>query len=267
MNQAFGLINLSLIPLRAKADHASEMTSQLLFGDCFEILDYNNNWIYIKTCFDNYEGWIHDKQFISIDSDTATHFKNAHYTLGPSITHQLLNTDTNESSFLVAGSSIPELDKNNQFKINDSTYQLCSAPTKSDRTLFKKDLLHTAKFYLNAPYLWGGRSPFGIDCSGFTQMVYKQFGIELNRDAYLQAEQGNLVNFLEEATTGDLAFFDNEEGRITHVGIMIGNNQIIHASGKVRIDSIDNQGVFNDELKRYTHNLRIVKTYGANKND
>ena len=126
---------------------------------------------------------------------------------------------------------------------------------------FRSSVTDAAMFFMNAPYLWGGRSVFGIDCSGFTQMVFRQFGIRLKRDAWQQAEQGELLGFIQEARAGDLAFFDNEEGRITHVGIMLNNNRIIHASGKVRIDTIDTQGIFNKDLNKYTHKLRIVKRF------
>ncbi|TAL61496.1 MAG: NlpC/P60 family protein [Bacteroidetes bacterium] len=150
-----------------------------------------------------------------------------------------------------------------------------------------------SRWYLNTPYLWGGRSPFGIDCSGFTQMVYKLNGIKLQRDACQQAEQGKALSFLEEAKAGDLAFFDNEDGKIVHVGIIttsqpspkekesyaqsspplgepkVGiqarreglNFNIIHASGKVRIDKLDHQGIYNEEMKKYTHRLRVAKKY------
>jgi cell wall-associated NlpC family hydrolase len=113
--------------------------------------------------------------------------------------------------------------------------------------------------FLNAPYLWGGKTPFGIDCSGFTQTVYKLNGIKLLRDAYQQAEQGETLSFVEEAEAGDLAFFDNEEGRIVHVGIVLDNNKIIHASGKVRIDGFDHHGIFNNEKRDYSHKLRLLK--------
>jgi cell wall-associated NlpC family hydrolase len=119
-------------------------------------------------------------------------------------------------------------------------------------------LIDTAFLYLNSPYLWGGRTPFGIDCSGYSQIVYRMCGVDLPRDASQQAEVGDRLSFIEEATPGDLAFFDNNEGRITHVGILLGDNKIIHASGKVRVDRIDHQGIFNDEMHDYSHHLRLI---------
>ena len=113
--------------------------------------------------------------------------------------------------------------------------------------------------YLDAPYLWGGRSPFGIDCSGLVQMTYKLSGIKLPRDAGQQASCGTTINLLSEAQAGDLAFFDNEEGIITHVGIILPNNQIIHASGRVRVDSLDHEGIYNVKKKQYSHKLRLIK--------
>ena len=123
----------------------------------------------------------------------------------------------------------------------------------------KSELIKTAFMYLNAPYLWGGKSPFGIDCSGFTQMVYKLNGYKLLRDASQQSKQGDALSFIEESEPGDLAFFDNEEGNIIHVGIMMEDNYIIHASGKVRIDRLDHLGIYNSEANRHTHKLRVIK--------
>ena len=127
------------------------------------------------------------------------------------------------------------------------------------RKVISGNIVTQAQIFLNAPYLWGGRSPFGIDCSGFTQLVYKLCGIQLKRDANQQAEQGETITFLQESKAGDLAFFENSDGRIVHVGIILDNNKIIHASGKVRIDKIDHQGIFNEEKKNYSHNLRLIK--------
>mgnify|MGYP003978580471 FL=1 len=124
----------------------------------------------------------------------------------------------------------------------------------------KIKITENAMMYLNSPYLWGGRTPFGIDCSGFTQMVYRLQGIDLPRDAYQQAEVGTTLSFVEESEAGDLAFFDNAEGKVIHVGIILDNNHIIHASGKVRIDRIDQQGIFNKEEGKHTHKLRLIKS-------
>jgi cell wall-associated NlpC family hydrolase len=160
----------------------------------------------------------------------------------------------------LAGSSIPHT-VDGLFYLAENSYKLEGYSIDPNTVEFDLGISKAAMFYLDAPYLWGGRSVFGIDCSGFTQMVFKQFGIRLKRDAWQQAEQGELLGFLQESRAGDLAFFDNEDGRITHVGIMLNNQQIIHASGKVRIDSIDAQGIYNTELNRYTHKLRILKRF------
>ena len=117
----------------------------------------------------------------------------------------------------------------------------------------------TAQFYLNAPYLWGGRTFFGIDCSGFSQLVYKHLGVKIKRDAAQQAEEGRVVDFLQEAVPGDLAFFDNEHGKVTHVGIILDDLDIIHASGRVKVDRIDEQGIFCLDSQKYTHKLRIIR--------
>jgi cell wall-associated NlpC family hydrolase len=147
-----------------------------------------------------------------------------------------------------------------EFSIGNFSYSFEGNAKSSFDIDKRKGIVDAAFIYLNAPYLWGGKSPFGIDCSGFTQMVYKLNGLKLLRDAKQQATQGTVLNFVEEALPGDLAFFDNDEGNIIHVGIVLGNNKIIHASGCVRVDEFDHQGIFNADKKNYTHNLRLLKT-------
>ena len=258
MNQLFGVCNLSLIPLRAEASDKSEMVSQLLFGDHFKILETTDKWVRILTGYDDYEGWIDRKQFATIDLDTFVAFHNLHNVLGLSINQQVVKVLANETLNLVAGSNLPD-GENNQFHINGIEYRVQADCIKPDKANFDAQIENAAKFYLNTPYLWGGRSAFGIDCSGFSQLVFKQFGIRLKRDAWQQAEQGEVVNFLQEAKPGDLAFFDNDEGRIIHVGIMLNDSDIIHASGRVKIDTIDDQGIYSEEFKKHTHKLRIIK--------
>lgn len=260
MNQVFGICNLSLAPLRAEASDRSEMISQLLFGDIFEVLEQTDKWSRIRTAYDEYEGWMDTKQMALLDQETFEQLEHENTILGLFMYHPVKNIRNGETLNLLAGSSLPGY-KNGQFSLNAEVYTLLSPPVKPDVKWFATQIESAARFYLNTPYLWGGRSVFGIDCSGFSQMVFKQFGIRIKRDAWQQATQGQTVDFLQEAQAGDLAFFDNEEGRIIHVGIMLNNAQIVHASGRVKIDAIDSEGIYSEELKRYTHKLRIIKRF------
>jgi cell wall-associated NlpC family hydrolase len=240
-----GICNLSVIPLRKEARSESEIVSQLLFGDTFTInAEADNGWIEITTDFDQYTGFISNKQFAPYQGE----FSN--WLTTTSFPYSTLISD-NGQILLPPGSSIPS----NRFELGNQLYTLESALANYNI----HDIELVAKQYLNCPYLWGGKTPFGIDCSGFTQMVFKQCGITLPRDAYQQAVPGETISFIQEAQIGDLAFFDNEAGKITHVGIMLGNQHIIHASGKVRIDEIDHHGILNIDDKQYSHKLRIIK--------
>jgi cell wall-associated NlpC family hydrolase len=257
MNKPYAICFLSVIPIRANPSHASEMVSQILFGEVFKILEKKEEWLFIETQYDNYTGWIDEKQALEIDSESGE--RSGYVTLD--VTTMALKGEYKQPFYLPAGSCLP-LYADGKCQVGKDFYQIISnnitIPNPDD---FTADVAEIAKRFLNVPYLWGGRTHFGIDCSGFSQIVFKILGIKLNRDASQQAEQGELVNFLPEAKAGDLAFFDNEEGRITHVGIMLNNSQIIHASGRVKIDRIDNQGIFSSDLKKYSHKLRIIKRY------
>ncbi len=260
MKNSLGICNLSVIPVKAEASHQSEMVSQLIFGDAYQVLDQDKNWFKIKINNDGYEGYINENQIAYVDdfqsslSSIPNFLTRAAYTL-------ILKGNLKESMYLPAGCSLPFYE-NGKCKIGHEIYQITSdnifIPNQED---FEADLQETAKIFLNTPYLWGGKTPGGIDCSGFSQIVFKMLGISILRDASQQAEQGKVVDFLTEAKTGDLAFFDNHEGKITHVGIMLNNSQIIHSSGKVKIDRIDNHGIFSIENGKYTHNLRIIKRF------
>lgn len=243
-----GICNVVISPIRKENSDTSEMISQLLFGETFEILEVKDNWTFIKCTHDNYQGWIDIKQYEAIDQVP----KNYQLTFNRAHACQLNHNETT----LVLGSKLPYFDGLN-FKINKSKYSYNGNVIDQKQNPID-NLKKVCLKYLNAPYLWGGRSPFGIDCSGLTQMIYSFFNIELPRDAYMQAELGDTLNFVSETKTGDLAFFGKEE-KITHVGIIIDNQEIIHASGKVRIDKIDHIGIFNNDLKKYTHFLKTIK--------
>ena len=251
----FGICILNAIPLREEANDKSEMVSQILFGETFTITDSENKWVKIILDFDQYEGWVHINQINSLDENEYDKIKNNNsYTLNDLIT--FVSDQNNNLQTISLGASLPFF-KDNTFQIIDQKYDLEGVVNHSET--LKSELVRTAHMYLNTPYLWGGRTPFGIDCSGFTQMVYKINGYKLFRDPFQQASQGEVLSFIEESEPGDLAFFDDEEGEIIHVGIILDNNYIIHCDGKVRIDRLDHSGIYNVDTKRHTHKLRIMK--------
>lgn len=249
----FAICNLSNIPLRIEPNDRSEIVSQVLFGEHFSIIETDRQWSKIRLHYDNYEGWIDSKQYQQITEDQYNRLSNLPIELNSDLV-EYISTTTNSLLPITLGASVTFL---NDFEIN--TIGFIFEGLKISGQHPKSNLVQTAYMYLNAPYLWGGRTPFGIDCSGFTQMVYKLNGYKLERDAAQQAIQGEVLSFIEESEPGDLAFFDNEEGSIIHVGIMLEDNYIIHASGKVRIDRLDHLGIYNAETNRHTHRLRVIK--------
>ncbi len=245
----YGICPLSVIPMRSSADDSAEMISQILYGEHFKILERRKFWSRIRIAFDSIEGWVQNNQIQLIEQatyETIQSYKNPEYAA------DLISFVSNKAAVLipiVMGSSV----HNTTLLPNTFEGQAINAVTN------KSELIKTALLYLNAPFLKGGRTPFGIDCSGFTQMVYKINGYHLKRKATEQSLQGDALSFIEESEPGDLAFFDNNEGNIDHVGIIMKDNYVIHAHGKVRIDRIDHTGIFNTEIRDYTHSLRVIK--------
>jgi gamma-D-glutamyl-L-lysine dipeptidyl-peptidase len=247
----FAICVVSIAPIRKTPNHFAEMTSQLLFGETIQIIEVlEGGWLKIKASFDSYDGYC---QAIQVKQISDHEFANATscYTMEWS---GLLQQNT-EAIHLPFGSSLSSSIVQNTSlyygKISDVVY-----------LDFTEDNLRAiAVTFLNTPYLWGGKSVYGIDCSGFTQSVFKFFGISLSRDANQQSTQGTVVNFLQEAICGDLAFFDDEDGKIIHVGILLNVNEIIHAHGKVKIDTIDNFGIVNAYGQNRVHKLRLIKRF------
>ncbi len=249
----FGICNLSSIPLRIEPNDRSEIVSQVLFGEHFKVMERIKQWARIKMQFDDYEGWIDTKQYQTISESNYNQLSEDSIVLNS----DLIDYITGPNNFLMPiplGASLSFL---NNSEINTENYDFEGMKISGIKP--KANLINTAFMYLHAPYLWGGKTPFGVDCSGFTQMVYKLNGYPILRDASQQALQGDALSFIEESEAGDLAFFDNEEGKIIHVGIIMNDNYIIHASGKVRIDRLDHLGIYNAETNRHTHKLRVIK--------
>ena len=252
----YGIAHISIIPMRVEAADTSEMVNQILFGEHYKVIDKRVKWVKVRLSHDDYEGWIGIKQFFEIDkaqylslSEDSSYYN---YNL-----MDALSTDSGDMIPIGLGSTLPFYDGEHCL-INDRRFHFDGAQQPNEKNR-KSDVVNTAYMYLHAPYLWGGRSPMGIDCSGFTQMAYRLNGKCIPRDASQQIKLGTTLSFIEEAEPGDLAFFDDAEGNIIHVGMILENNHILHASGKVRVDRIDQQGIFNKELGSHTHKLRLIK--------
>ncbi len=252
----FGTTFFSVVPIRCEPSETSEMISQLLFGELIEIVEQAEKWLQIISLWDGYQGWVDRKMITEITKDEFDSLNKNPKTITLPIYTKIIDDQTKYSQLLPAGSVLYNFDfeKKRFFSLSKSFIV-----DNYDNSLSNAGIADIAKQFLNAPYLWGGRTYFGIDCSGFSQLIYRLKGISLPRDAKDQAMKGNPVNMIHEIKSGDLAFFDNEEGNIIHVGILIDNNTIIHASGKVRIDKFDQQGIFDETNKRYTHHLRMIK--------
>lgn len=244
----YGICNLSIVPVRIQPADVSEMVTQILYGEYFKILEERGKWSRIRIAFDSYEGWIDNRQFIKIEESEYFNLSSEPRKYSADLIEFLID----ESRNLTAISLGSLLNSNSLLKNTFDGSIITGVKAKAN-------LVNSALLYLNAPYMWGGKTPFGIDCSGLTQMVYMLNGYSLLRDASQQATQGEALSFIEESEPGDLAFFDNSEGKITHVGIIMHDHYIIHVDGKVRIDRIDHSGIFNVELKRHTHQLRVIK--------
>lgn len=261
----YGICNLSVIPVKFEPSHKSELVSQLLFGEAFETLDRKEDWALIRSAHDGYEGWIDIRQTAQVSSDFYKEITLAPQQITDLSTHAILmKLGHDEMLHLLPGSTLPaiegeEAEEEGLFKIGDTDYMFLGLAREPNSNTFTDEVEEAARFYLNAPYLWGGRSLYGIDCSGFAQIVFKHFGINIPRDAYQQAEKGETINFLQETRPGDLVFFDKKDGKIAHVGILLNDSEVIHASGEVRVDKIDENGIFNVEQNKYTHQLRIIK--------
>lgn len=253
----FTVITLPLIPIYAEPDDCSELTSQLLFGQQVEILETNERWHKIKNLADNFEGWI-GKKTVFKKNFTEEPTDNSHFKPVKTAFVVCFKTSSVEKIIIPGGSLLPHIE-NDQFELLGEIYQLAQFKPIYSKKDARSFVIELAQQYFNSPYLWGGKSVLGMDCSGLTQVVFSMVGINLPRNSFQQVEMGATVDFLSEAKTGDLAFFENDEGNIIHVGILANSRQIIHASGFVKLDTIDAQGIISTQTGEYTHKLRVIK--------
>ena len=242
----YGICHLSVIPIRAEANHYSVQQSQLLYGELFKVLEHRKQYSKIRSIYDGFEGWIDKLHYKEITQELFDELKERPSSFNYDLAHYV-QIDNKSLMPVVIGALL-----SNATSLNHTT-EISKIPEQHS-------IVHTAMMFLNSPSIQGGRSPFGIDNGGLSQMAYKLNGFTLKRTAKEQSLQGEPLSFIEEAKAGDLAFFDNKEGVIDHVGILLENNYIIHAYGAVRIDRIDHTGIFNLETNTYTHSLRVIKS-------
>jgi gamma-D-glutamyl-L-lysine dipeptidyl-peptidase len=250
----YAVISVAAAPLRKKPNHKREMVSQLLFGEAVALINNRGkNWIKIRGLHDVYEGWLTKNHFNVIDEHQAR-------VACPFVSTELLSPVViNERTLNIpVGSTLYNLENGNG---NFGDIKFSFSGPSIDRFQQRPSPELLSKFtspWMNVPYMWGGRTPLGVDCSGFVQITYKMMGIDLPRDAWQQAQEGKAVKKLKDSATGDLVFFDDKD-EIVHVGILLNQEQIIHASGRVRIDTIDKKGIINTETNRRTHRLELIR--------
>lgn len=254
---SYAICPLSNVPIRSNSSDKSEIVSQLLFGELAEVLETKGRqWAKIRCIWDNYVGWVAANQLKAITPSELSVFRE-HFAYSLELFQPLMAD--NEVIPVVMGARLPNFD-GMRFTLDNTVY------TFSGQAVFPEHIKPTAEFilkiarrYLHAPFLHGGRSPMGIDAAGLVQMVFKIANVALPREAAQQVYIGSIVDFVEQSMPGDVAFFENRTGRITHCGIILPDAEVIHAFGSVRIDKIDHYGIYDRSEKRYTHRLRVVR--------
>ncbi len=256
--KTFGFCNHSVVPVRTEPSHRAERCTELLFGELYAIIESFEDWLHIRMIYDNYEGWINKASFYEISEDEFRRLHELPCSVSTDVVQLIENRGLQSWFPILLGSSFHGL-SNKAFSAGEYEYFFEGLTESIPQDCGREKIIEMSMMYLHSPYAWGGRSPFGIDCSGFAQMSYKLAGVQLLRDSTQQAAQGETISFITDAKPADLLFFDDEEGMITHVGILLPEGRVIHASGCVRIDKVDHQGIYNMESGQYTHQLRLIK--------
>ncbi len=252
----YGIVETSFLPVRKDPESSSEMTSQLLFGEIFEVLERNAQWLLARNRFDGYEGWLSPVMTSLFNENSLRKYEAMEFYL---VKEKFCSLRGAEGLLLVPLGSVLYYHAEDPLRIHcGKTYEL-DRPIEKPAPDKLKALEDLKGQLLNVPYLWGGKSSYGTDCSGLVQTIFRLLDVPLLRDASLQVGQGKTVNMISESRTADLVFFDNDEGEIVHTGIISGPGKVLHASGCVKVDPIDHQGIYSKQLGKYTHRLRVIK--------
>ncbi len=255
-----GICALSAVPVRAEPSDKAEQVTQLVFGECYTVLLSQGKWHQIEVAADRYVGWIDQLQHTPVTPKYFAAWRAQDHPRVLDVVQTVSDADARIP--VVLGSRLPFFD-GMTLQLGDKTLFFNGAatnPATPPEPARQVQLLRKmGQLYLRAPYVWGGKSVFGVDCSGLVQQLYGLVGVQLRRDAGQQIEHGVAVDFVTQAQPGDLAFFDNAEGRIVHVGMVLDEGLILHAAGEVRLDPLDHNGIYNRTRQGYSHKLRLIK--------
>ncbi|AIZ64459.1 hypothetical protein PK28_13670 [Hymenobacter sp. DG25B] len=260
----YGICALSAVPVRAEPTDKAELVTELMFGECYTILQTQGQWHQIRIAADQYVGWLDFKQHTPVTSEYFTAWQQQDHPRSLDVVQ--IVSESKSRIPVTLGCRLPFFD-GMTLRLGQHQYFYNGAATNpqnghgpqgpQDQRL--RLLIKIAQLYLKAPYVWGGKSIFGLDCSGLVQQLYGLIGVPLPRDARQQIDHGQTVHFVAQSRPGDLAFFDNADGNIVHVGLILDDQTILHAHGEVRIDPLDHNGIFNRDRQKYSHKLRLIK--------
>ena len=249
------------MPVRAEAREGAEQNTQMLFGELAEVLEEQARWTRIRLDLDGQEGWVDAKMIAPIGGKDLTAYKKAYKTAAMvkfPMTYAV-SENNGQTIPLTAGTRLPNY-KDGRFEVLGVGFRIDPHMVSIQPSVISlQTLLETTRFFINTPYLWGGKNALGMDCSGFTQVVMSLFGKKLLRNASEQATQGRAIKERPKAQAGDLVFFDHEDGKISHVGIVIDPDRVIHCSGRVKVEKLDDTGIFNAETGEYSHHLTQIR--------
>ncbi|HRI78577.1 MAG TPA: C40 family peptidase [Cyclobacteriaceae bacterium] len=253
----FGVCRLAVVPVRKESREASEQITQLLFGDHYEVINFSpdRKWAHITIYSDQTEGWLDIRQHHVISKEYFEQINATDYKITTEIASPVLYKKSPLT--IVMGSVVP-ISNSELFKIEEQfafNGESKSLGQRRDADFVKS----VAKKYLQAPFLAGGKSPFGIDDTGLVQMIFRIAGYSLPRNIRQQLQAGKKVKSFEDSSTGDLAFFSEKGKEVSHVGLIIDGDKVIHASGYVRMDPITDEGILNPETKIYSHLFHSIR--------